>query len=225
MNDAVISRDFRSLTILQGAGVTHKPCSLVICLLFLAVTAFSATAWAQEPDNADGLQPIQLVSVGAGVLFYAVPDLAGINEHPASCAPCDPAGLPWYDRWAVRPQNGTLSQASTVVGLGMAAATLLDLERKGGAHAAFTSLEAVTWTAAITEWQSPSGPRRLLAERGLCCTRPTRLGRHSTSTASGPCRPATPRQRSHWPPAMHCTPGVEAEAGLQPLPQAPQPSL
>ncbi len=52
----------------------------------------------------------------------------------------------------MRPQNGTLSQASTVVGLGMAAATLLDLERKGGAHAAFTSLEAVTWTAAITEW-------------------------------------------------------------------------
>jgi undecaprenyl-diphosphatase len=52
----------------------------------------------------------------------------------------------------VRPQNFALSNLSTIIGLGLAGLTLLDLERQGGGRAAVTSLEAAVWSAGATEW-------------------------------------------------------------------------
>jgi membrane-associated phospholipid phosphatase len=94
----------------------------------------------------------QVLSAGASVLLFAIPDLADINRHPPQCVPCDPGTLPWFDRVAARKQNKTLSDLSTLLELGLVAATFVDLGQGGGGKATAMSLEAATWTAAATEW-------------------------------------------------------------------------
>ncbi len=92
----------------------------------------------------------QFLSVGGSALVYALPGLFHINEGPPSCAPCDLNGLPWFDRWAVRPVNRTVSHVSTAVGLALAMGTGVDLARAGGGKAAAASFEAAGWAAATT---------------------------------------------------------------------------
>ncbi len=118
----------------------------------LTVTSFTSMVWAQAPGQNKTVSAGQLLSAGAGAILISVPTLTRLNEHPPDCAPCDPSTLPWFDRWAVNDQNGSVSDASTVLGLGLAAATWVDLGTDGGGRALATSAEAVAWAAAATEW-------------------------------------------------------------------------
>ena len=108
--------------------------------------------WGQEPEESRSVEFSQVLSLGTSTLLFVAPDLLQLNEHPPSCAPCDPKTLPWYDRVAVRKTSRFSSDLSTLLEIGLAGITLIDLGLEGGGRASAMSLESVMWTAAVTEW-------------------------------------------------------------------------
>ncbi len=123
----------------------------VAVLLALALTQSPAAGWAQADGNGQAVQVGQFFSIGGSALIYAFPNVFHVNEGPPTCAPCDLNGLPWFDRWAVRPVNSAVSHVSTGVGLALAVGTWADLASVGGSRAAVASIEAASWAAATTE--------------------------------------------------------------------------
>lgn len=128
----------------------HKPWTGVAILVTVVLTQSPATVWAQADGDRQAAQVVQFLSVGGSALVYAFPSLFHINEGPPSCAPCDLNGLPWFDRWAVRPVDHTVSHVSTGVGLALAVGTWVDLAHVGGGKAVAASIEAAGWAAATT---------------------------------------------------------------------------
>src|SRR6266566_3850072 len=94
--------------------------------------------------------------VAAAGVLYVLPGALGLPQGAPSCAPCDPATLPGFDRWAVRPVVHAAAVASSAALLGVAGWTALaglqglpaDRWRDNVARFA----EATSWTAASTEW-------------------------------------------------------------------------
>ena len=93
----------------------------------------------------------QLASAVSGMSLSLVPRIFNINERPPTCAPCDPATLPAFDRWAVSTVKSTWNHASTVVEFGLLAATWHELYRlpNGSKHLA-ASVEATAWNYGLT---------------------------------------------------------------------------
>jgi len=101
-------------------------------------------------------QPVNLwssviSSAAAGVVALS-PALLHINERAPECAPCDPAALPSFDRWAVRLPSSGWSLASDAALTGIGLATLLDMSRKdNGLRRAAASTEAAAWALALSQ--------------------------------------------------------------------------
>lgn len=148
----MIKRGLRDSTIVLGDSTRHKAQSWVAALVAITVTVSPSTVWAQDSEESRAVQFSQVLSLGASSLLYLTPDLIGLNDHPPACAPCDPANVPWFDRVAIRKQSRITSDLSTLLELGLAGFTLVDLGFEGGGRASAMSLEATMWTAAITEW-------------------------------------------------------------------------
>jgi len=93
----------------------------------------------------------QFASAVGGMSLSLVPRIFNINERSPTCAPCDPATLPAFDRWAVSTVSSTWSYASTVAGFGLLAATWNELYRlpNGRKHLA-ASVEAAAWNYGLT---------------------------------------------------------------------------
>ena len=94
--------------------------------------------------------------VAAAGALYVLPGAMGLPQGAPSCAPCDPATLPGFDRWAVRPVVHGADVASGAVLVGVAAWTALaglrglPVDRWHDNFSRFA--EATSWTAASTEW-------------------------------------------------------------------------
>lgn len=89
--------------------------------------------------------------IGAGVVFMA-PHVLNLRTDPPSCAPCDPATVPGFDRWSIHTEIHPVSLVSTVVVGGMVAYSLVDQARgPGGERRALASVEAMSWAMGITE--------------------------------------------------------------------------
>jgi membrane-associated phospholipid phosphatase len=89
---------------------------------------------------------------GASALVLA-PRLFNINERSPSCAPCNTAGLFWFDRWSVGLPNPTISKVSNGLLVAQAFATWWDLGRgsgRGDVRIA-ASVESLAWAVGVTE--------------------------------------------------------------------------
>jgi len=107
-------------------------------------------AWAQEPEK-EGAEKAQIFSLGAAALLTAGARSLHINQPPANCGPCDPATVPAFDRWAIHSEIDLHSRISDFLIAGLIAGSLADLAVEEGGKAMVTTVEAATWTLAITE--------------------------------------------------------------------------
>lgn len=74
------------------------------------------------------------------------------NTGLPECAPCDPAGVPGFDRWIIRPPVTSFSNASDALLLGLAGGTLAHTAmRDQGWRRTVVSLEALAWTIGLSE--------------------------------------------------------------------------
>jgi membrane-associated phospholipid phosphatase len=98
------------------------------------------------------VRPADVVSAGVAVGLAVAPRLFGWGPDSAPCAPCDPADLPAFDRWAVHDPIPAWSTASTVTVAWLGGAVVLDLARRehGDAYAV-AAVEAGLWAEGATE--------------------------------------------------------------------------
>lgn len=76
------------------------------------------------------LKPVDgFLLAGAAALHFA-PDLFHFTPGPPACLPCDPANVPFFDRWAIAEPRATWDHMSTVWLLGIGSVTALDLARR-----------------------------------------------------------------------------------------------
>ncbi len=61
---------------------------------------FSA-GWAQSQSTAQIVGVSDVAAVVGGAALFAAPHLLHVNAGPPECAPCDPANVPWFDRWVI----------------------------------------------------------------------------------------------------------------------------
>ena len=114
--------------------------------------ALSSSAVAQDSSRRPVVTTGQALSfVGAGVV-WGTSLLLDANVGPPTCAPCDPATLPWFDRWAVGNEKPAAARASDLLLVGLAAGALWGTSRgEDGTRRAVISLESAAWTMAITQ--------------------------------------------------------------------------
>jgi len=96
----------------------------------------------------------RVLSLTSAAAVYALPSILGIHDGPPTCAPCDPATVPFFDRWAITRERHAVSDASTVLLASLAVGTWADMTWRtgdGDAEGMMTSLEAASWAAAVTE--------------------------------------------------------------------------
>ena len=94
----------------------------------------------------------QIISIGVAGAVSGVGLWYGHSIGPVPCAPCDPAGVPGIDRGLIRPVQGQWKAATDVAVLGMVGGTWIDMARRDQGAAGFrASLEAVAWSAAVTQ--------------------------------------------------------------------------
>src|SRR6266576_1296562 len=89
--------------------------------------------------------------VAAAGALYVLPGALGLPQGAPSCAPCDPATLPGFDRWAVRPVVHGADVASSAVLLGVAGWTAL---------AGLQGLPADRWRDNVARCAAPVRGRR-----------------------------------------------------------------
>ena len=120
---------------------------LPTALWALLVSSQLAGQTASEPPLTvrDGL------IMGGAALVWATPNTLGWHSGPPPCAPCDPAGVPFFDRWAIHRPEVTLSRASDATLAAVALVGWLDLSSEGRAGQAtiVASIESALWAEAI----------------------------------------------------------------------------
>jgi membrane-associated phospholipid phosphatase len=121
---------------------------VAVCSLQLPAN-LSAQAIATKPiDVADG------VSVAGALLVWSIPNTFNWHIDTPSCAPCDPTGVPFFDRWAIHQPRPQFAIASDAAIFGLAALSWIDLGSMGpnGAAEIAGSVNAVAWTFALTSF-------------------------------------------------------------------------
>jgi membrane-associated phospholipid phosphatase len=94
----------------------------------------------------------QFISIGAGAAIVAGGMWFAHSIGPVSCAPCDPASVPAFDRGTIRPIQGSWAVATDLGVLGMIGGTWIDMARRDqGAAGLRASLESVVWSTAVTQ--------------------------------------------------------------------------
>lgn len=88
-----------------------------------------------------------VLSVSAAGLLMTVPDVFEINYLPVECAPCDPSGVPFFDRWAIAPTRHGAATASDVLRAGIATLSWFDLANEGptGYAGIVASFQSMLW--------------------------------------------------------------------------------
>jgi membrane-associated phospholipid phosphatase len=94
----------------------------------------------------------QVVSLAGAGLLFGSGMILDANAGPPNCAPCDPANVPGFDRWIIRPIESEYSTASDALLIGLAAGTLGHTGMQdAGLRRVVMGLETVAWTMGITE--------------------------------------------------------------------------
>jgi membrane-associated phospholipid phosphatase len=97
--------------------------------LLVAILGAPSSGSAQVAEDST-LKPVDgLLIVGAAALNFA-PDLFNFKPGPPECLPCDPASVPFFDRWAIAEPRKTWDHMSTALLLGLTAVTTLDPARR-----------------------------------------------------------------------------------------------
>jgi membrane-associated phospholipid phosphatase len=129
---------------------------VVAAVIAISLPARAAPAQASPRMRSSSATWADAGWVAAAGVLYVIPGALGLPRGAPSCAPCDPATLPGFDRWAVRPVVRGADAASSAVLIGVAGWTALAGLRGLPAdrwHDNLTRFAEVTsWTAASTEW-------------------------------------------------------------------------
>ena len=125
-------------------------------LLAVFLVAALRPLMAQERPPAYRVTWSDAASVSAAGILYVLPVALRLPHGAPSCAPCDPGTLPSVDRWALGSGSATGDVASDMILTGVAGFTAfaglhgLPAHQWRGNFAVFAN--AVSWTAASTEW-------------------------------------------------------------------------
>ena len=108
---------------------------------------------AQTPKSPPAIQVGDVAAAGVGTALLLAPHVFGWGPTVPSCGPpCDPATLPWFDRWALSPVSSDLSRMSDalvlILGVGTVAATV---SHQGGERELVSALQAGLWAEGATE--------------------------------------------------------------------------
>jgi len=124
---------------------------LAVALVLLAVS--SPAARGQAPYKVSWGDAVSVVSAGVAAL---IPEATKLPKAAPSCAPCDPASLPSFDRVALHTLSGPAGTASSAVlaGLigfaGIASFQGATPAQRRGHVAVFAN--SIAWTFAATDW-------------------------------------------------------------------------
>lgn len=147
-------------TILPIAGRPHKGFRRAAIFLLGTVLAFVPPLAAQSqapqvvgPSPKPLVTPFDVVSIAAAGAVYLAPSVFHLDGPASTCAPCDPAGVPGFDRWAIHPVETGWSNASTGLLFGMTGFLAWDLWRRGpdGFRHAVAAAQAASWAVATAE--------------------------------------------------------------------------
>lgn len=94
------------------------------------------------------------LSVAAAALIWSTPSTLKWHTDLPTCAPCNPSGVPFFDRWAIHQPQRLPARASDATLIGLALVSWVDLAGMGpnGAAATVGSIESILWTFAVTEF-------------------------------------------------------------------------
>lgn len=121
-------------------------------MLLLPLQVLASPLAAQAADSTP-LGPKDGLIAGGAAMVWAVPLALSWNDTPSPCAPCDPAGLPFFDRWAIHEPQAAVSRASDVTRALVALTGWIDLagEGRAGEAAVVASIESTMWAEALTQ--------------------------------------------------------------------------
>ncbi len=112
----------------------------------------ATTAAAQEAPDRPLATTGQVLSFAGAGAFFATSVVLDLTEGPPHCAPCDPADVPSFDRWVIRPAQTEFARASDVLLIGLGGTTLWDTWRgPDGPRRSIITLEAVAWSLGVVE--------------------------------------------------------------------------
>lgn len=141
----------RGPTILPIPLLLHKAAPRWAIFLVLGTLGPSHTALAQA-TAAPTFRPSDAAVFGVAAGLYFAPDIFGFEAGAPDCLPCDPASLPFVDRWSVADSRPVWSDVSTGLIYGLTAATWLDLMRdgRGGVGHVVASLQSAVLATGVT---------------------------------------------------------------------------
>ncbi len=124
-----------------------RPSSLLVCAALLASHHLSG-----QPTLPPLITAKDGIIASSAALVWGIERISGWHEAPPSCAPCDPADLPFFDRWAVTEPEAVTARASDITRAAVALVSWLDLAREGrsGQVGIVASVESLLWAEAIT---------------------------------------------------------------------------
>ncbi|HEX9727397.1 MAG TPA: phosphatase PAP2 family protein [Gemmatimonadales bacterium] len=131
----------------------HKGYPLAAMLLLATDLALPRPAAGQLDGTAAPRVGVgDAVAVAAAALLYVTPRALDWGPAPSTCAPCDRASVPSFDRWAITNSRPGWSTASSVGVLGLSGLVAFDLSRRpaGAVHVA-AAAESGAWAAAAAE--------------------------------------------------------------------------
>jgi len=122
-------------------------------LLLATVLGVSGPLAAQSPAAPPAIQVGDVASTGVAAALLLAPRVFGWGPTTADCAvPCDPATLPWFDRWALSPKSPTLSRGSDVLLIALGLGTVAATATGDRSHRELVSaLQAGLWAESATE--------------------------------------------------------------------------
>ena len=121
--------------------------------MLLAVLAPSGGAVAQSGDAAR-VRPADVLWAAAGGLLATAPRLLDDDSRAPRCAPCNPATVPWFDRWAVGQPRRAWDDGSTLLLAGLGMATWWDLSHdltQSDWDRVTASMQSGFWALGVTE--------------------------------------------------------------------------
>ncbi len=137
-------------SILPTTLQSHKYRRILGLAVAVALTPQSSAA--QEVDTVPAITAAQAGSIVAAGALFGAGRLLDLNKGPPDCAPCDPLGVPAFDRWMIRPPISGWSTASDALILGLGTATLAhSATRENGWRGVVVGIETVAWTLGLTE--------------------------------------------------------------------------
>ena len=137
-------------TILAPPSRVHKGRIALACLLLISLSAKELGAQQPAPHRLKAAD-VLLAAGAAGA--YLAPHIFSLNEHPPSCAPCDPRSVPGFDRWAIAEPRTLPDVTSSGLVVALAGLEALDLARAGPDHYAEVAYvaESSAWALGAAE--------------------------------------------------------------------------